>query len=117
MPTSTNRARKTPNLQAKLQKIKTATDATHHLENAMLCHTQLATERNQNLLLNILTPTQTALFLEWFKNNKERCRALMEQELLNNGAADGEGVASTVPQVQSTLGGVRKDLEDMRLKE
>ena len=117
LPTSTNRARKTPNLSTKLQKIKTATEATRHLSNAMLCHTQLASERNQTLLLDILTPTQTALYLEWFKKNKEQCRALMDRQLCNNNnASDGEEEASNAVQTQSTLGGVSKDLEDMRLK-
>lgn len=110
-------ARNTPNLQSKLQKIKTATDATRHLQNAMLCHTQLAAQRNQNLLLEILTPDQTVVFLEWFKKNKDRCRSIMERQLRNDGAADGTGAASNALRTQSTLGGVCNQLEEIRLQE
>jgi len=113
-------ARNTPNLQSKLQKMKTATDATQHLQNAMLCHTQLASQRNETLLLDILTPAQTALFLEWMKKNKERCRGLMERQLRVS-AADGSpavaGAANNNAESESTLGGVCKQLEEMRFQE
>lgn len=101
-------AKATPNLQAKLTKIKTATDATRHLQNAMLCHTKLASQRNDALLLDILTPTQTALFLEWMKNNRERCRAVMERRLRSVAVGNAEG--------ESTLVGVCRQLEEMRLQ-
>ena len=96
--------------------METAIDATHHLQNAMLCHTQLASHRNETLLLDILTPTQTALFLEWTTKNKERCRKLMEQRLRRNSVSvdkgdDGTGHAED----GSTLGGVSRQLEMMRL--
>merc|ERR1719203_2352406 len=44
------KAKNTPQLEEKLQNIKTATDATRHLQNAMQCHTQLAAKRNETLL-------------------------------------------------------------------
>ena len=103
-----HRAKNTPQLEEKLQNIKTATDATRHLQNAMQCHTQLAAKRNETLLLEILTPTQAALFKEWFKKNKDMCKALMEMELA--AAADSSNV-----QNESTLGCVCKQLDDMRL--
>ena len=100
--------------------MKTATDATQHLQNAMLCHTQLASQRNETLLLDILTPAQTALFLEWMKKNKERCRGLMERQLRVS-AADGSpavaGAANNNAESESTLGGVCKQLEEMRFQE
>mmetsp|Transcript_501 Transcript_501/g.998 ORF Transcript_501/g.998 Transcript_501/m.998 type:complete len:843 (-) Transcript_501:58-2586(-) len=106
-------AKSTSNLQAKLQKMKKATDATHHLQNAMLCHTQLASTRNETLLLEILTPAQTALFKEYMKKNKERLMAIMEQQLRASYAAGLAGNA----QPESTLGGVYQELEEMRLQE
>lgn len=105
---SIHRAKNTPQLEEKLQNIKIATDATRHLQNAMQCHTQLAAKRNETLLLEILTPTQAALFKEWFKKNKDMCKALMEMELAAS-AADSSNVQS-----ESTLGGVCKQLDDMR---
>ena len=105
-----HRAKNTPQLEEKLQNIKTATDATRHLQNAMQCHTHLAAKRNETLLLDILTPTQAALFKEWFKKNKDMCKALMEMELA--ASADSSNI-----QNESTLGGVCKQLDDMRLSE
>ena len=114
-------AKNTPHLQTKLEKIKVATDATRHLQNAMQCHTQLASQRNETLLLDILTPAQAVLFKGWFEKNKERCRPLMEREL-QSGTGQGQvassaGNSSEHGKRESTLGGVCKQLEDMRLKE
>lgn len=100
---SRNRIRSTPNLHHKLLKMKTAIDATRQIQNAMLCHTQLASQRNEMLLLEILTPTQTALYLDWFKKNKERCMVLMKEQV-------------EVVRCESTLNGVCRQLEDMKLE-
>jgi hypothetical protein len=113
------RGRNTPNLKAKLQKMKTATDATRHLQNAMMCHTQLASQRNETLLLDILTPAQTALFLEWLKKNKGRCKGLMEQQLCpgHASAAASASAPGNAAEGQSTLGVVCRQLEEMRLQQ
>ncbi|KAL3798737.1 hypothetical protein ACHAW5_010068 [Stephanodiscus triporus] len=102
-------AKNTPELLSKLQKMRTATDATHHLQNATLCHTQLTSQRNKMLLLDILTPAQLALFVEWHARNKERCRAVMERRLRTSvAAAAGSG--------ESTVDVVCRQLEKMRLE-
>lgn len=106
-------AKSTPNLEAKLQKMKIATDSTHHLQNAMLCHTQLASTRNEMLLLEILTPAQTALFKDYMKRKKERLMAIMEHKLR---ASLDAGLAMDA-QPESTLGGVYQQLEGMRLQQ
>ena len=113
------RFRTTPNLHHKLQKMKTAIDATRQLQNAMLCHTQLASQRNEILLLEILTPTQAALYLDWFKKNKERCMTLMtEHRRAAATIADPSTIGGTmeVARCESTLNGVCRQLEDMKLE-
>eukprot|EP00585_Thalassiosira_rotula_P014572 CAMPEP_0196172000 /NCGR_PEP_ID=MMETSP0911-20130528/5828_1 /TAXON_ID=49265 /ORGANISM="Thalassiosira rotula, Strain GSO102" /LENGTH=134 /DNA_ID=CAMNT_0041438925 /DNA_START=37 /DNA_END=441 /DNA_ORIENTATION=+ len=113
-----DQAKGTPNLENKLQKMKTATDASHHIQNAMLCHTQLASLRNESLLLKILTPEQTALFLEYMKKNKERIRSIMDRKL-RSGAPRGDNIEASMgannAESESTLGEVCRQLEDMRL--
>ena len=62
--------------------------------------------------MEILTPAQTALYLEWFKKNKDRCRAVMKAQL------EGRRVASACTggsEGEGTLGEVLGQLEDMRL--
>lgn len=73
------RAKDTHDLQTKLQHIQKATSATHTLRNAMLCISQCSSELNEVLLLNILTPRQTLLFLKWSKKNRERCMAVLKR--------------------------------------
>lgn len=104
-------AKNTPNIQPNLEKMKKATDATKHLQTAMMCHTQLASLRNKRLLLEVLTPAQTALYLKWFKANKQRCRGAMDRKLRAN-----SGLGESMAQNESTLGGVYRQLEDMRLE-
>ena len=83
----------------------------------MLCHTQLASQRNETLLLDILTPAQTALFLEWFKKNKERCKGLMEQQLRPSVASAAASASEAGNAGEgSTLGVVCRQLEEMRLQ-
>lgn len=115
-------ARNHPNLHAKLNKMNAAINATHQLQNAMLCHTQLASQRNETLLLEILTPAQTALFLDWSKKNKERLKSIMERQVKSRReqgmAADASaagGIGST-RESESTLAGVYRQLEEMRLE-
>lgn len=107
-----HRAKNTPGLQSKLQKMKTATDATHYLQNATLCHTQLTSQRNKILLLDILTPAQAVLFAKWQAKNKERCRAVMESQFRKSVA----GSAGFASQGESTLDVVCRQLEKMRLE-
>ena len=71
-----------------------ATNATHHLQNATLCHTQLTSQRNTKLLLDILTPAQVATFMEWYKKNEVHCKSVMKQRLRAEIASEklgGEG--------------------------
>lgn len=93
--------------------MKTAINATHQLQNAMLCHTQLASQRNEMLLLEILTPAQTALFLEWMRTNKARCMALVRHRCSITRAAQGEVEQA---RCESTLNGVFQQLEDLKLE-
>ncbi|EJK66630.1 hypothetical protein THAOC_12443 [Thalassiosira oceanica] len=64
---------KIDNLPGRLNKMKLAVSTTHHLQNAMSCHSHLASKRNDSLLLDVLTPEQTMLFLQWLDKNKKRC--------------------------------------------
>ena len=80
----------------------------------MLCHTELASQRNEMLLLEILTPAQTALYLDWFKKNKERCMVLMKEQ--RRVAAAGPLGTGEVVRCESTLNGVCRQLEDMKLE-
>lgn len=105
-----HRARNTPDLQPKLQKMNKALDATRHLQNAMLCHTQLSSQRNQKLLLDVLTPEQTSRFLEWMKSNKEKCKPLMEKKLRRDHNAECS------LESDSTLVAVYRQLEELRLQ-
>ena len=91
----------------------TATDATHYLQNATLCHTQLTSQRNKILLLDILTPTQAVSFVEWQAKNKERCRAVMESQFRNSVA---ESAVAEASQGESTLDVVCRQLEKIRLE-
>ncbi|KAL9191437.1 hypothetical protein ACHAXT_001143, partial [Thalassiosira profunda] len=100
-------ARKTPDLQEKLQKMNTALDATRHLQNAVLCHAQLSSQRNQKLLLDILTPQQTAKFLEFMQKKKGRCKPLMERQLRVDSVASEEGAESTLVEVSRQLEALR----------
>jgi hypothetical protein len=58
----------------------------------MLCLSQCSSELNENILLNILTPQQAALFLEWSVKNKERYRAAMERRSDLSGSVPGHGL-------------------------
>jgi len=60
-----------------MQYIEKAVSVTQTLRNAMLCLSQCSSELNEALLLNILTPQQTVLFLKWSKENKDRCMAAL----------------------------------------
>lgn len=71
----------TPELQTKLQNMKIAIDATHNLQNATLCHTQLTSQRNTKLLLDILTPAQAAAFVNWHKKNDVRCKSVIKRRI------------------------------------
>eukprot|EP00584_Thalassiosira_punctigera_P007742 CAMPEP_0172530906 /NCGR_PEP_ID=MMETSP1067-20121228/4508_1 /TAXON_ID=265564 ORGANISM="Thalassiosira punctigera, Strain Tpunct2005C2" /NCGR_SAMPLE_ID=MMETSP1067 /ASSEMBLY_ACC=CAM_ASM_000444 /LENGTH=931 /DNA_ID=CAMNT_0013315215 /DNA_START=77 /DNA_END=2872 /DNA_ORIENTATION=+ len=106
-------AKNTPNLLSKLQRMKTATDATRHLQNATLCHARLASQRNEALLLEILTPEQTALFLEYARKNKKRLRSIMDRRLCG---VDGSAGVGGGAEGEGTLGGVCRQLEEMRLQ-
>ena len=86
----------------------------------MQCHTQLASQRNETLLLDILTPAQAVLFKGWFEKNKERCRSLLGRGLQSGtgqGVASCAGISPENGKCESTLGGVCKQLEDMGMKE
>ena len=109
------RAKNTPNLQKNLVKIKVATDATRNLQNAMQCHTQLAAQRNEKLLLDILTPQQAVLFKQWFQKNKDRCKVLMEKELRSASSSSDSSGGGNI-QSESMPKGVLKQLEDLRLR-
>ena len=54
--------------------------ATNHFRNAILCLSHFSSHHHESLLLDILTPSQAALFLEWFRNNKERCKAVADRQ-------------------------------------
>ena len=100
--------------------MKTAIDATRQLQNAMLCHTQLASQRNEMLLLEILTPTQAALYLDWFKKNKERCMTLMTEHRRAAATTIADPITAggtmELARCESTLTGVCRQLEDMKLE-
>jgi len=64
------------------------------------------------LLLDILTPAQAALFMEWHAKNIERCKAVMERQLRASVAAVA-GSAET-PQGESILDAVFRQLEKTR---
>ena len=81
----------------------------------MQCHTQLAAQRNEKLLLDILTPQQAVLFKQWFQKNKDRCKVLMEKELRSaSSSSDSPGGGNI--QSESMPKGVLKQLEDLRLR-
>jgi hypothetical protein len=71
--------------------MKIAIDATHHLQNATLCHTQLTSQRSTRLLLDILTPAQAAAFVEWHKKNEVRCKSVMQRRLRSDVASEKRG--------------------------
>ena len=93
---------KIDNLPGRLDKMKLAISTTHHLQNAMSCHSHLASKRNDSLLLDILTPEQTLLFLQWLDKNKKRCG-----EAARN---IGNGGGSRM----STLGAILAQLEELK---
>ena len=93
---------KIDNLPGRLCRMKLATSTTHHLQNAMSCHSHLASQRNDSLLLDILTPEQTMLFLQWLDKNKKRCG----EAVCNN---IGKGRNKT-----STLGAILAQLEELK---
>jgi len=68
--------------------MKIATDATHHLQNATLCHTQLTSQRNTRLLLDILTPAQAAAFVDWHKKNEVRWKTVMKRRIKSDVASE-----------------------------
>jgi hypothetical protein len=94
--------------------MKTATDATHYLQNATLCHTQLTSQRNKILLLDILTSAQAVLFAEWQAKNKERCRAVMESQFRKSVAESAD--LEKTSQSETTLDVVYRQLEKMRFE-
>ena len=95
-----------------------AINATHNLQNTMQSHTQLASKRNEMLLLDILTPAQTALFLEWKMRNKQQCRSLLHQ-YIRRGTSSANGGNSQKRAGQTENGSMLTDtcrqLERMRL--
>lgn len=80
-----SRAKATKDLNTKLQHIQKATSVTHTLRNAMLCVSQSSSELNNALLLNILTPQQTVLFLQWSRRNTEKCTAALHRQSQSSG--------------------------------
>eukprot|EP01082_Thalassiosira_pseudonana_P011754 g9892.t1 g9892 contig4:813687-816042(-) len=91
-----DQAKQTPNLYTKLQRIEMATSATHQLRNTTSCLSRFSSQKNDSLLLDILTPTQAVRFLEWFSLNKERCNAAMEHKYPSNDKPDNGNALNNV---------------------
>lgn len=70
----------------------------------MLCLSQCSSELNEVLLLNILTPQQTVLFLEWSQKNKNRCMAAMERQAQSvENVQIGHGLDSAILDLKEPL--------------
>lgn len=89
-----------PNLQPRLELIHTAESTTNQMQNAMLCLSQVSSQRNESLL-DILTPAQTVTLLSWVKKNKEKAGAIMKRQV------NSEMSPSSLDNALQKLEGVR----------
>ena len=89
-----------PNLQPRLELIHTAASTTNQMQNAMLCLSQVSSQRNESLL-DILTPEQTVTLLSWVKKNKEKAGAIMKRRV------NSETSPSSLDNALQKLEGVR----------
>ena len=69
-----------PNLQPSLERIHAVGSTTNQMQNAMLCLSQVSSQRNESLL-DILTPAQTVILLNWVKKNKEKAGTIMKRQV------------------------------------
>ena len=68
----------------------------------MLCVTQKSSELNDALLLNILTPQQAVLFLQWSRENRERCMAALNRQCQSIGnVQNGHNLDFVLSELQS----------------
>lgn len=48
--------------------------------------------RSDNTLLRTLTPEQTAKYLDWYANNKERCHRVLQFRVMTGKLGDSDGI-------------------------
>jgi len=68
-----------PEMQQTRSKISAAASRVSKLKADLLSHSSSVAHQNEIALLQILTPSQSIRFLEWFLRNKNRCAALISK--------------------------------------
>lgn len=77
------------------KKAFTAKSMSRSLKHGVLYQGHSAAHRNESLLLDILTPEQSARFLSWFQANKGKCKNVLlvggeERKTITSAAAGSE---------------------------
>ncbi len=87
--------RQDPNMPHVREKILNATTMVTKLSDGLLTRCNSTSNLNELHLLQILTPAQSIRFLEWYMNNKDRCKRLIGTRIQRNSVGDKEGPTGT----------------------
>ena len=71
-------------LPAGRQEVSTAKSITRSLKHGVLYNSHSSAHRSEAALLDILTPEQSARYLQWFAANKDRCDQIIRSKAKNN---------------------------------
>lgn len=61
------------------RKIASSLSVMKQLQESLLSHSTTVAHQNESALLQILTPTQSTRFLEWFLRNRDRCARMIDK--------------------------------------
>lgn len=74
-------------LPAGRKEVSTAKVITRSLKNGILYGGHSSAHRIEGALLDILTPEQSARYLQWYAANKDRCDRIIKSKVKSNGAS------------------------------
>lgn len=60
------------------RKIASSLSVMKRLQESLLAHSTSVAHQYESALLQILTPTQSTRFLEWFLRNRDRCARMID---------------------------------------
>lgn len=61
------------------RKIASSLSVIKRLQESLLAHSASVANQNQTALLEILTPSQSNRFMEWFLRNRDRCARMIDR--------------------------------------
>lgn len=100
------------------RQLSIATTMISNMKNGVLYQSHATAHRNEAALLQVLTPPQSARFLQWFVKNKDRCRKVFghHKHTTNAKVEQSQGVNGVMDVDQSMTHICQKLMQTMNIK-